>query len=136
LLVALVGIATGRTTPVLPSLFYGIGDIARVESGGDLPAENSGDHAGTSLGAILPGGGEIGGADDDGRRIWAGGAAARWELNFLGPSWAGRKYGIGASLFRDQSLIFSPLTVFGLQLELTSAVSDANLVLLRPQPYW
>jgi hypothetical protein len=54
----------------------------------------------------------------------------------LGPSWAGRKYGIGASLFRDQSLIFSPLTVFGLQLELTSAVSDANLVLLRPQPYW
>jgi hypothetical protein len=57
LLVALVGIATGCTTPVLPSLFYGIGDIARVESGGDLPAENSGDHAGTSLGAILPGGG-------------------------------------------------------------------------------
>jgi hypothetical protein len=43
-----------------------------------------------------------------------------WPLDgssiFLSPRWAGRKYEKGALSFRSHSLIFSPLTVFGLGL--------------------
>jgi hypothetical protein len=60
-----------------------------VESGGESPTKNSGGHAWKRSGAIPAGGGENAGAGEDGWRTWVGGAAGRWELNFLGPSWAG-----------------------------------------------
>ena len=55
--VSLVVITAGRTAPVLPNRFRGIGAVAGVESGGDALVENSGGHAGTSSGAILTAGG-------------------------------------------------------------------------------
>jgi hypothetical protein len=111
--VALVVATAGRTAPVFPNRFRGIGGVAGVESGSDASAENSSGHAGMKSGAISAGGGENGGAGDDGQRIWAGGAAARRELDFLGATWAVRKYERGRQHFRDHSLIFDPLAFLG-----------------------
>jgi hypothetical protein len=75
LLVALVVATAGRTGPVLPNRFHHIGGVT---------------HAGMRSGAIPAGGGESGGADDDGQLTWAGGAAGQRELNFFGAELAGR----------------------------------------------
>ena len=62
----------GRSGPVLPNLFRGIGGAAGVESGGESSPKTSGGHAARSSGAIMAGSEEIGGAGDEGRRFWAG----------------------------------------------------------------
>jgi hypothetical protein len=49
---------------------------------------------------------------------------SRWELNFLSPRWAGWKYERGTSSFRGHSLIFNPLTIFGLPFEALMTISS------------